>query len=56
MKVALREIQECWTYEDVMKANAVLDMYAAVNTARDAYDKLELERTGRDAEAKARRR
>jgi hypothetical protein len=54
-KAPLREIQERWAYEDVMKANAVLDMYSAVETAREAFDKLELEKIEREAKTKARR-
>jgi hypothetical protein len=33
-----------------MEANAILDMYSAVETAREAYDKAELEKV--EAEAK----
>jgi len=51
--IPLREIQETWTYEDVMKANAVLDMYSAVETAREAFDKAELEKIQANAKAKA---
>jgi len=51
--VPLREIQEEWTYDDVMRANAVLDMYSAVETAREAFDKAELERIQADAKKKA---
>jgi len=33
-----------------MEANAILDMYSAIETAREAYDKADLERV--EAEAK----
>jgi len=36
-----------------MKANAVLDMYAAVDAAREALDKAELEKARQEAEAEA---
>jgi hypothetical protein len=36
-----------------MMASAVLDMYAAVDTAREAYDKAEMERKHREIEANA---
>jgi hypothetical protein len=40
-------------YDDIMRANAVLDMYAAVETAREAYDKADMERKQRVIEANA---
>jgi hypothetical protein len=46
----LRELQEEWTYDEIMRASAVLDMYAAVDTAREAYDKAELEDERRKGE------
>jgi hypothetical protein len=49
----LKELQNDWTYIDVMQACAVLDMYSAIETARDGYDKAEAERKEREAEAKA---
>jgi hypothetical protein len=52
----LRELQEDWTYDDVMRASAVLDMYAAIETARDAYDKAEMERKQKEIEANTKRR
>jgi hypothetical protein len=51
--VPLKELQEVWTYTDVMQACAVLDMYSAIETARDGYDKAEADRKAREAEAKA---
>jgi hypothetical protein len=36
-----------------MRATAVLDMYSAVDTAREAYDKAEMERKQREIEANA---
>jgi hypothetical protein len=39
-----------------MRANAVLDMYAAVDTAREAYDKSEMERKQKENETKSGRR
>jgi len=36
-----------------MKALAVLDMYSAVETAREAFDKAEMDRKRKDIEAKA---
>jgi hypothetical protein len=50
--VPLREL-ETWTYDEIMKVSAILDMYSAVDTAREAYDKAELERSRREMEAKA---
>jgi hypothetical protein len=49
----LRELQEEWTYDEVMRASAVLDMYSAVETAREAYDKAEMEQKQREIEADA---
>jgi hypothetical protein len=51
--IPLRELQEQWTYDEVMRAIAVLDMYSAVDTAREAYDKAEMERKQKEIEAKA---
>jgi ABC-type uncharacterized transport system substrate-binding protein len=56
MKVPLRELQEEWTYDEIMRAAAILDMYSAVDTAREAYDKAELERHQKEIEAKSRKR
>jgi hypothetical protein len=36
-----------------MRATAVLDMYSAVDTAREAYDKAEMENKQREIEANA---
>jgi len=36
-----------------MRASAVLDMYSAVDIAREAYDKAEMERKQREIESKA---
>jgi hypothetical protein len=36
-----------------MRASAVLDMYAAVDTAREAYDKADMERKQKEIEANA---
>jgi hypothetical protein len=52
----LRELQEEWTYDEIMRASAVLDMYSAVDAAREAYDKAEMERKQKEIEANARRR
>jgi hypothetical protein len=38
-----------------MRASAVLDMYSAVDVAREAYDKSELELKQKEIEAKARK-
>jgi hypothetical protein len=51
--IPLRELQEQWTYDEVMRAVAVLDMYSAVDTAREAYDKAEMENERKKIEAKA---
>jgi hypothetical protein len=51
--VPLRELQEEWTYDDVMRACAILDMYSAVDTAREAYDKAEMERKQNEIEENA---
>jgi hypothetical protein len=39
-----------------MRATAVLDMYSAVDTAREAYDKAEMDRKQREIEANAGKR
>ena len=49
----MRELQEQWTYDDVMRASAVLDMYSAWETARDAYDKAELDGKRKEIEKNA---
>jgi len=36
-----------------MRATAIMDMYAAVDTAREAYDKAELERERKEIERNA---
>jgi hypothetical protein len=41
--IPLHELQEEWTYDEIMRASSVLDMYAAVDTAREAYDKAKME-------------
>jgi hypothetical protein len=51
--IPLRELQEEWTYDEIMRASAVLDMYSAVDIAREAYDKAEMERKQREIESKA---
>jgi len=33
---SLRELREEFTYEDALKANAILDMYADIDTAMEA--------------------
>jgi hypothetical protein len=38
-----------------MQACAVLDMYSAIETARDGYDKAEADRKARESEANARK-
>ena len=50
--VPLKELLELWTYSDVMQGCAVLDMYSAIETARDGYDKAEADRKARESEAK----
>jgi len=35
-----------WTYEDLLQANAVLDMYQSVDVANDAYMEHETKRAG----------
>jgi hypothetical protein len=45
-------LREEWSYDDVMKAVAVLDMHAAVDLARDTYDRAETEAKQREIEAK----
>jgi hypothetical protein len=49
----LRELQEEWTYDEVMRASAVLDMYAAIDTAREACDKAEMENERKKIESNA---
>jgi hypothetical protein len=49
----LRELQEEWTYDEVIRACAILDMYSAIDIARDAYDKAEAKNRQREAEAEA---
>jgi hypothetical protein len=39
-----------------MKACAVLDMHSAVDTAREAYDKAEMDRKQKEIEANTRKR
>jgi hypothetical protein len=39
-----------------MRASAVLDMYGAYETAREAYDKAEMERKQKEIEASAKRK
>jgi hypothetical protein len=53
--VPLHELQEEWTYDEIMRASAVLDMYNAVEIAREAYDKAEVERKQKELEANARK-
>jgi hypothetical protein len=52
----LHELQEEWTYDEIMRASAVLDMYSAVDTAREAFDKADMERKQKEIEAKAGKR
>jgi ABC-type uncharacterized transport system substrate-binding protein len=54
--IPLHELQEEWTYDEIMRASAVLDMYSAVDTAREAYDKAEMERKNKEIEANAKKR
>jgi hypothetical protein len=54
--IPLKELREEWTYDDVMRAVAILDMYSAIDTARDAYDKAEMEAKERELKAKEGRR
>jgi hypothetical protein len=49
-------LQEEWTYDEILRASAVLDMYSAVETAREAYDKAKMERKQREIEANAERK
>jgi hypothetical protein len=49
----LHELQEEWTYDEIMRASAVLDMYSAIDIAREAYDKAEFERKQKEIEANA---
>jgi hypothetical protein len=51
--VPLHELQEEWTYDEIMRASAVLDMYSAVDTAREAFDKAEMDAKMREAESKS---
>jgi len=51
----LRELQEDWTYDDIVRASAVLDMYSAVETAREAFDKAELKRKQDEIERNAKK-
>jgi hypothetical protein len=44
----LHELREKWTYDDVAQAIAVMDMYAAIELARDTKDAAEIkDKTGR---------
>lgn len=54
--IPLKELREEWTYDDVMRAVAILDMYSAIDTARDAYDKAEMEAKEKELKAKEGRR
>jgi hypothetical protein len=38
----LHELLNDWTYEDLLKANAVLDMYGAMDIARNYLDEQDL--------------
>jgi hypothetical protein len=51
----LHELREKWTYDEVMRAIAVLDMYAAIDTAREACDKAEMDRKEQEIQANARK-
>jgi hypothetical protein len=51
--IPLRELQEEWTYDDIMRASAVLDMYSAVDVAREAYDKADMENKRKEIESNA---
>jgi hypothetical protein len=46
-------LQEEWTYDEITRASAVLDMYSAVDTAREAYDKAEMKNKWKEIEANA---
>jgi ABC-type uncharacterized transport system substrate-binding protein len=52
----LRELQEEWTCDEIMRASAILDMYSAVDTAREAYDKAELKSKQEEIERNAGKR
>jgi hypothetical protein len=41
--VPLQELKEQWTYEEVMQACAVLDMYNSIEIAQSALQKSEYE-------------
>ncbi len=41
---SLNEIKEQWTYEDVLNANAILDMYQSLEKATSAFDFIEMEK------------
>jgi len=43
----LKEIWEEWTYPDLLKANAILDMMADVEIARSALEEEELRHPGK---------
>jgi hypothetical protein len=43
----LRELRYEWTYEDLLKAAAILDMENAVSMARDWVDAQEMKKTTR---------
>jgi hypothetical protein len=38
----LNELRYEWTYEDLLKANAILDMYGAMDIARNYLDEQEV--------------
>jgi hypothetical protein len=46
--IPLRELREEYTYEDLLKANAVLDMYADMDTAMSALIREESKPKGAD--------
>jgi hypothetical protein len=43
----LNELRYEWTYPDLLKANAILDMYGAMDTARNALDERDLKGAGK---------
>ena len=45
----LREIREEWTYPDALKANAILDMRADMETAMEAMARADSERPPKGA-------
>lgn len=44
--VPLHELMNRWTYEELVKGNAVLDMYQSIDIAYDALMEEEMKRPG----------